>query len=293
MTFLIVTGMSGAGKSTALGCLEDSGFFCVDNMPPELIPKFAELCADQNTEVEKVAFGMDIRGRHFFDRFQQTLYELKDSGFEIQVLFMEAEDPVLIKRYKETRRRHPLMEEKGGRITRVERAIQQERQILAALKQQATYILDTTGINIWQLKDQIRQIFVDGKEFKSLMVHIISFGFKYGIPVDSDLVFDVRFIPNPYYIPEMREQTGNDRTVQEYVMKWDAARDFLDQLTHMVEFLLPHYLKEGKNQLVISIGCTGGKHRSVTIANMLSRTLKEKGQSVYLHHREIEAKSIK
>lgn len=293
MTFLIVTGMSGAGKSTALGCLEDAGFFCVDNMPPELIPKFAELCTSQNNEVGKVAFGIDIRGRGFFSRLQQVLNEIRDAGHDIKILFMETEDPVLVKRYKETRRRHPLLEDKGGRITRVEQAILEERRALALLKRQATFVLDTTGINIWQLKEQLRSIFVEGKEFKGLMVHIMSFGFKYGIPTDCDLVFDVRFIPNPYYIAELREKTGNELPVQEYVMKWDVAQEFLDQLIHMVEFLLPNYLKEGKNQLVIGIGCTGGKHRSVTIANKLCQELQQNGHSVYLHHREIDGRSVK
>lgn len=290
MTFLIVTGMSGAGKSTALGCLEDAGFFCVDNMPPELMPKFVELCSNKNAKVDKVAFGMDIRGRHFFDQFQRVVVEMQEMGHEIQILFMEAEDPVLVKRYKETRRRHPLIE---GSIKRVEQAIMEERRILSVLKRQATYVLDTTGINIWQLKEQVREIFVGGKEFKGLMVHIMSFGFKYGVPTDCDLVFDVRFIPNPYYIPELREHTGNEMQVQDYVMQWNVAQEFLTQLMNMLEFLLPNYLKEGKNQLVVGIGCTGGKHRSVTIANRLNEGLQKKGYSVYLHHREIEGHSVK
>ncbi len=291
MTFLIVTGMSGAGKSTALGCLEDAGYYCVDNMPPELIPKFADLCAEQNTEVDKAAFGIDIRGRHFFPRFQQTVNELRETGYDVKVLFMEAGDEILMQRYKETRRRHPLIEE--DTMAQIRPAIEKERRLLSGIKQNATYVLDTSGINIWQLKEQILRIFVENQDFKSLIVHISSFGFKYGIPTDSDLVFDVRFIPNPYYVAGMRELTGNDPQVRQYVMQWDEAREFLDRLMGLLRFLLPHYVKEGRSQLVISIGCTGGRHRSVTIANEVGQRLAEEGYSVYLHHREIDAKGVR
>ncbi len=286
MRFVIVTGMSGAGKSTVLKFFEDMNFFCVDNLPPALIPKFAELCFEQGSEIERVAMGIDIRGGKLFSDLFATLSNLQESGYDMEILFLDASDTTLIKRYKETRRSHPLS--KGGSI---EEGIRKEREILQDVKKKATYIIDTSNILVRELKEQINHIFVENKNFESLIITVCSFGFKYGIPIDSDLVFDVRFLPNPFYIQELKELTGNDSPVSDYVMSFDESKIFLDKLTDMVKFLIPQYIKEGKNQLVISIGCTGGKHRSVTLANALYNVLKEEGHSILIKHNDIEKDS--
>ncbi len=286
MRFVIVTGMSGAGKSTVLKFFEDMSFFCVDNLPPALIPKFAELCFEQDGEIDKVAMGIDIRGGKLFTDLFKTLSSLKEGGYDFEILFLDASDTTLIKRYKETRRTHPLS--KGGSI---EEGIQKEREILQEVKKNATYIIDTSNILVRELKEQINHIFIDNKKFESLIITVGSFGFKYGIPIDSDLVFDVRFLPNPFYIQELKELTGNDAPVYDYVMSFEESNIFLDKLTDMIKFLIPQYIKEGKNQLVISIGCTGGKHRSVTLANALYKNLKEDGHSIILKHSDIEKDS--
>lgn len=286
MRFVIVTGMSGAGKSTVLKFFEDMSFFCVDNLPPALIPKFAELCFEQDGEIDKVAMGIDIRGGKLFTDLFKTLSSLKQGGYDFEILFLDASDTTLIKRYKETRRTHPLS--KGGSI---EEGIKKEREILQNVKKNATYIIDTSNILVRELKEQINHIFVDNKKFESLIITVGSFGFKYGIPIDSDLVFDVRFLPNPFYIQELKELTGNDAPVYDYVMSFEESNIFLDKLTDMIKFLIPQYIKEGKNQLVISIGCTGGKHRSVTLANALYKNLKEDGHSIILKHSDIEKDS--
>ena len=286
MRFVIVTGMSGAGKSTVLKFFEDMNFFCVDNLPPALIPKFAELCFEQGSEIERVAMGIDIRGGKLFKDLFATLSNLQESGYDMEILFLDASDTTLIKRYKETRRSHPLS--KGGSI---EEGIRKEREILQDVKKKATYIIDTSNILVRELNEQINHIFVENKNFESLIITVCSFGFKYGIPIDSDLVFDVRFLPNPFYIQELKELTGNDSPVSDYVMSFDESKIFLDKLTDMVKFLIPQYIKEGKNQLVISIGCTGGKHRSVTLANALYNVLKEEGHSILIKHNDIEKDS--
>lgn len=286
MRFVIVTGMSGAGKSTVLKFFEDMSFFCVDNLPPALIPKFAELCFEQDGEIDKVAMGIDIRGGKLFTDLFKTLSSLKQGGYDFEILFLDASDTTLIKRYKETRRTHPLS--KGGSI---EEGIKKEREILQDVKKNATYIIDTSNILVRELKEQINHIFVDNKKFESLIITVGSFGFKYGIPIDSDLVFDVRFLHNPFYIQELKELTGNDAPVYDYVMSFEESNIFLDKLTDMIKFLIPQYIKEGKNQLVISIGCTGGKHRSVTLANALYKNLKEDGHSIILKHSDIEKDS--
>ncbi|WP_105618351.1 RNase adapter RapZ [Vallitalea okinawensis] len=284
MTFLIVTGMSGAGKSTVIKILEDLGFFCVDNMPPELIPKFAEICFNSTSEFNKVALGVDIRGgKEQFNQLFELLESIKEHEYDYKVLFLDASDETLVKRFKETRRKHPLS--KGEPILET---ITSERNYLSEAKKRANFIIDTSKILPRQLKEEIGAIFLEGKQFESLMVSITSFGFKYGIPSDSDLVFDVRFIPNPFYLPELKEQTGNNPAVREYVMQWDESKEFLQKLDDMVDFLIPFYIKEGKNQLVISIGCTGGKHRSVTLANALYERLKDSDYRVFLSHRDIE-----
>ena len=283
MRFVIVTGMSGAGKSSVLKFLEDINFFCVDNLPPALLPKFAELCYEQEGEIERVALGIDIRGGKLFNDLFRVLYGLEEKGYEYEILFLDASDEVLIKRYKETRRSHPLS--RGGSI---QEGIQKERQMLSEVKARATYIIDTSQTLTRQLKEQINRIFVENQGYENLMITIQSFGFKYGIPSDSDLVFDVRFLPNPFYIQELKEQTGNDEPVRSYVMQFEESRVFLAKLTDLVEFLIPHYIKEGKNSLVISIGCTGGKHRSVTLANALYAALSESKHTLLLKHQDIE-----
>ncbi|WP_317856343.1 RNase adapter RapZ [Chakrabartyella piscis] len=283
MRFVIVTGMSGAGKTSVLKFLEDINFFCVDNLPPALIPKFADLCSQQNGEIERVAMGIDIRGGKLFDDLFQVLEELDEIGYPYEILFLDAEDKTLMKRYKETRRAHP-MSKKGS----IEDGIYLERKKLEEVRTKATYILNTSSFLARELKEQINRLFVENKAFDSLMVKVCSFGFKYGIPVDSDLVFDVRFLPNPFYIQELKELTGNDAPVSDYVMSFQESKDFLTKLVDMVEFLLPQYTKEGKNNLVISIGCTGGKHRSVTLANALYQVLATQERMVLLKHNDIE-----
>ncbi len=283
MRFVIVTGMSGAGKTSVLKFLEDINFFCVDNLPPALLPKFAELCYEQEGEIERVAMGIDIRGGKLFHDLFHVLSSLQEKGYEYEILFLDASDAVLIKRYKETRRSHPLS--KGGSI---QEGIQKERMILQEVKARATYIIDTSQILTRHLKEQINRIFLENQSYENLVITIQSFGFKYGIPSDSDLVFDVRFLPNPFYIQELKELTGNDEPVSSYVMRFEESQVFLKKLSDMVEFLIPLYVKEGKNNLVISIGCTGGKHRSVTLANALYAVLGEEQHTLLLKHQDIE-----
>jgi UPF0042 nucleotide-binding protein len=286
MQFIIVTGMSGAGKSTVLKVLEDTGFFCVDNLPPELINKFAELCFSPDSGISKVALGIDVRGGNKFSELFDVIEDLELKGYDIDVIFLDSSDDVLVQRYKETRRKHPLAGD--GRI---QDGIEKERAILSDAKEKSTYILDTSNLLTRELKSEILKILSDGKRYKNLIVSVISFGFKYGMPADSDLVFDVRFLPNPYYIKELRPKNGNDREIKDYVMGFDVSRQFIAKLSDMLEFLLPNYIKEGKNHLVISIGCTGGKHRSVTLANELFEILTEKEYSSVIHHRDIDKDS--
>lgn len=283
MKFVILTGMSGAGKSTVLKCLEDIGFFCVDNLPPSLIPKFIELCSKPGAEIDQVALGIDIRGGKLFDDLFSYLTEIKNENHNFSILFLDASDEVLLKRFKESRRNHPL-----ARGERIISGIQRERDLLNDVKRKADYIIDTSYILSRQLKEKINDIFLDNKTFDSLMITVLSFGFKYGIPNDSDLVFDVRFIPNPFYIDELKLLTGNDVAVRDYVLNCDESQVFLEKLVDMVKFLIPNYIKEGKNQLVISIGCTGGKHRSVTLANELYSALLKQNHSVVINHRDID-----
>lgn len=284
MRFVIVTGMSGGGKSTALRMLEDAGFYCVDNLPVLLIEKFVELIAMPNSEVTKVALGLDVRADQSFEDVEKILHKLRDNGYSFEILFMEAGDAELLKRYKETRRVHPLSPD--GRI---EDGIRREREILKNMKGQADYVIDTSRLLTRELKEELDRIFVRNENYNSLMVTILSFGFKHGIPADADLVFDVRFLPNPFYIDELKYLTGNDRGVQDYVMSFPEAGIFLDKLTDLLRFLIPNYIKEGKYQLVVAIGCTGGKHRSVTLANELYRKLRnrEAKYGVSLSHRDI------
>lgn len=289
MRFVIVTGMSGAGKSTALKMLEDEGYFCVDNLPIQLISKFAELSIVPSAEINKVALGIDIRSGQALKELEQVLADMTGAGFSYEILYLDAADHVLVKRYKETRRTHPL-----SGSGRVDQGILLEKERLAFLKERADYIIDTSQLLTRELKKELDKIFVQNKEFKSLVITVLSFGFKYGIPVDSDLVFDVRFLPNPYYIDELKPLSGNDSEVQNYVMGFEVARKFLDKLTEMLRFLIPNYITEGKHQLVISIGCTGGKHRSVTLANMLYERLNEAGDyGLRVEHRDISKDAVR
>ena len=284
MRFVVVTGMSGAGKSTALKMLEDVGYYCVDNLPFLLIPKLSELTGVRNAEINKIAVGVDIRSGQSFSEFEEILEQLTQSGFEYEILFLDSCDDVLIKRYKETRRNHPLA--KDGRL---DEGIGKERDALHTLRKKANYILDTSNMLTRELKMELNKIFVENKEFKNIYVTICSFGFKYGIPSDADLVFDVRFLPNPYYIEELRYQTGNDETIREFVMGNESAREFLEKLKDMIRFLIPHYISEGKHRLNIAIGCTGGKHRSVTLANGLYEALgQDEILGIKIEHRDIE-----
>lgn len=284
MRFVVVTGMSGSGKRTAMKMLEDVGFYCVDNLPVPLIEKFVELIATPNSEINKVALGLDVRADQPFGDAQRILEGLKENGYLFEILFMEASDSVLLKRYKETRRMHPLSPD-----GRVEEGVHKERDILQGIKQKADYVIDTSNLLTRELKEEIDHIFVRNEEYNSLMVTILSFGFKNGIPADVDLVFDVRFLPNPFYIDELKHKTGNDKEVQDYVMNFPEAAVFLSKLTDMLDFLIPNYVKEGKHQLVIGIGCTGGKHRSVTLANELYTKMKDRGNyGTKLYHRDIK-----
>ena len=288
MRFVIVTGMSGAGKSTALKMLEDMGYFCVDNLPIPLLPRFVEMFREPDEEVKKIALGLDVRGGQDFSGLKEVLDEMDKQEIQYEILFLDASDDVLVKRYKETRRQHPL-----SGSGRVDTGIAKEREKIMFLKMRATYILDTSKLLTRELKIELEKIFVEGRSFCNLYITVMSFGFKYGIPQDSDLVFDVRFLPNPYYIDDLREKTGNDAEVQDYVMENEKSRVFLDKLRDMVEFLIPNYILEGKNQLVISIGCTGGKHRSVTLANVLYQMLEEQGNYwVRIEHRDIGKDTI-
>ena len=272
MRFVIVTGMSGGGKSTAMKMLEDAGYYCADNMPVPLIEKFMELLAMPDNGILKVALGLDVRADQSFEDVNQLIARLRET-YTFEILFLEAADSVLLKRYKESRRVHPLSVD-GDLMSGITR----ERALLASIKQAADYVLDTTNLLTRELKAELDRIFVSNQAYNSLMVNVMSFGFKHGIPQDADLVFDVRFLPNPFYMDELKQKTGLDREVQD---------EFVDKLTDMVDFLIPHYINEGKYQLVIAIGCTGGQHRSVTLAGELYKRLKDRGDyGLTLRHRD-------
>lgn len=281
MKFVIVTGMSGAGKSQALNALEDMGFFCIDNLPPQLIMKFADLVYHSSEKMKNTALVCDIRSGDM-QQLHEALDELYENGYEYETLFLDASDEVLVKRYKETRRQHPLAKE--GSVTD---GIKQERKTLESLREHATHILDTSMMKASGLKENLQSLYGSGETQSRIVINVMSFGFKYGIPLDSDLVFDVRFLPNPFYIPELKEHTGLESCVFDYVMGFEQSREFLKRLTDMIEYLIPHYIEEGKLQLVIAIGCTGGHHRSVTIAKALSKALEESNYRVITAHRDI------
>lgn len=283
MKFLIVTGLSGAGKTQAIRCLEDFGFYCIDNLPPALIPKFADICYQTSGRVDKVAIVVDIRGREFFDDLFNGLQILNSMGYSYEILFLDAADDILVKRYKESRRSHPL-----AKNDRIINGIISEREILSEVKSKATHVIDTSNLAPRQLKEELQKIYVTGESFESIIITVMSFGFKYGLPIDADLIFDVRFIPNPYYIEELRRHSGNEEKVKNYVMKWDETSKFISKTMDLLEFLIPNYIKEGKTQLVVGIGCTGGRHRSVAIANSIYEELKNNEHTVLINHRDID-----
>ena len=283
LEFLIVTGLSGAGKSRAVDALEDIGFYCVDNIPPKLIPTFYDLCAKAGNTFSRVAVVTDIRGGDMFSSLFETLDDLRNEDKRYRILFLDANDFVLINRFKETRRKHPLAENNLGSL---EQAVKLEREILRPVREKADYIIDTSFLSPAQLKERISNLFL-GDASQALMIHCVSFGFKYGIPTEADLVFDVRCLPNPFYIEELKPLTGLDEPVYSYVMKWEQTKGFVQRLISLIDYMIPLYCDEGKSQLVIAIGCTGGKHRSVALAQLLYDHLLEKGHRTSVNHRDI------
>ncbi|MFY9195934.1 MAG: RNase adapter RapZ [Bacillota bacterium] len=279
--FIIITGLSGAGKSEAVRALEDLGFFCVDNLPPTLIPKFAELASQSEGKIDRIALVVDIRSREFFDKLFYVLDDLEEMGVNYEILFLEASDEALVRRFKETRRRHPLSAEGG-----IVEGLSEERRKLEQVREKASRIIDTSSITPKQLRERIASSFSQKSPSKGIDVIIVSFGFKHGIPMDADLVFDVRFLPNPHYVDALRPLTGESDAVRDYVFRSKVTKSFLDKLFELMGFLLPQYTKEGKTQLIIGIGCTGGRHRSVAIANRLAGFLKEQGYNVTVEHRD-------
>ena len=284
MDFIIVTGLSGAGKSRAVDALEDIGFYCLDNIPPKLIPNFYDLCMQAKEGFSKVAVVTDIRGGDMFDSLFDVLDRLKDDHRAYKILFLDTSDDVLIRRYKETRRKHPLSETYMGSI---EQSVKLEREILRPVRERADYIIDTSFISPAQLKERISGLFLEDSA-SALMVSCESFGFKYGTPSEADLVFDVRCLPNPFYIEELKHLTGLDEPVRDYVMKWEQTKGFVTRFLSLIDYMLPLYCNEGKSQLVVAVGCTGGKHRSVALAQLLYNHLLEAGQRASVHHRDIQ-----
>ncbi len=285
---VIVTGMSGAGKTQALKYLEDLGFFCVDNLPPSLMPKLAELFGRTDGKVSRLALGIDIRGGRFFNEIIGALRQTADIGVAYQILFMDASDEVLVRRYKETRRRHPLAVQ--GRLLE---GIQRERKLLQELRGLATFIIDTTNLTPADLRKELHKRFGQDPESPDFHVNVVSFGFKHGAVLDADLLFDVRFLPNPHYVPDLQPLTGEDPAVEDYVMKWNTTQQFYRRLTSLIGFLLPHYVAEGKSLLTIAIGCTGGQHRSVCLARRLADWIRERGYSVSVEHRDMPRRAAR
>ncbi|PNZ71130.1 RNase adapter RapZ [Staphylococcus croceilyticus] len=286
---LVVTGLSGAGKSVVIQCLEDIGFFCVDNLPPILLPKFVELMEQGNPSLQKVAIAIDLRGKELFTSLVEEIDAIKSrNDVIVDVMFLEADTEKLISRYKESRRAHPLNE--NGQMSLID-SILEERQLLSRIRTFANYIVDTTNLTIKELKDRVKKKFKD-ENFKSFSINVTSFGFKHGIQMDADLVFDVRFLPNPYYVEDLRPMTGEDEAVYNYVMKWKETEIFFEKLMDLLKFMIPGYKKEGKAQLVIAIGCTGGQHRSVALAKRIGQELDEIfDYNVYVHHRDAHIES--
>ena len=284
MKFLIVTGLSGSGKSGAVNALEDIGYYCIDNIPPQLIPKFADICMQSNGQMDKVAIVTDIRGGDMFYQLDGGLEYLRHSGPDVKILFLDASDDVLIKRYKETRRRHPLDEQCHGSLLS---AITKERSVLSGIREAADYYIDTSDMTMAQLRDTVTDLFMDNPDDR-MAVKVMSFGFKYGMCREADIVLDVRCLPNPYYIPELKKHTGLESSVRDYVMSFEQSKELEKKLRDLIDFLLPLYRHEGKTSLVIAFGCTGGKHRSVTFAENMHTYLEEKGVRTRITHRDIE-----
>ena len=284
MELIIITGLSGAGKSKAVNALEDMGYYCVDNMPPKLIVSFFELYQRARGKVEKVAIVVDARGGDMFQDLFVGLGQLRANGCDYKILFLDCKDSVIITRYKETRRRHPLME---GEIQTVEEAIRVERELLARAREMADYVVDTTLLTSAQLKEKVSAIFLNNVG-EQLLVTCMSFGFKHGLPSDADLVFDVRCLPNPFYVEELRPKTGLDREVRDYIFRFPESGQFREKLFEMMDFLIPLYIREGKSQLVVAMGCTGGKHRSVAYASLLAEHLEGIGVGVVTTHRDMK-----
>ena len=283
MEFVVVTGMSGAGKSRAISALEDIGFYCVDNIPPQLIPTFHQLCRSAKQPFSRVAVVTDIRGGDMFNTLFDSLEQLRNERMDYKILFLDAADFVLSNRFKETRRKHPLADSYMGSL---EQAVKLEREVLRPVRERADFIIDTSFLSPAQLKERISSLFL-GNASDALMIHCVSFGFKYGVPAESDLVFDVRCLPNPFYVEELKNLTGLDEPVRSYVMRWEQTKGVVQRLISLIDYMLPLYCDEGKSQLMISIGCTGGKHRSVTLAQLLYNHLVEAGRRASVNHRDI------
>jgi UPF0042 nucleotide-binding protein len=281
LQLVIVTGLSGAGKTVAIQSFEDQGYFCVDNLPPSFIPKFAELCAQSEGKIQQVALVIDIRGGEFFDSLFAALEQLDEQQLSYEILFLEASDDTLVRRFKESRRRHPLGGDGG-----ILEGIWKERKRLEKLKSRATITIDTSGLSAGELKQELKKRFGVKEKDQPMNISIISFGYKYGIPIDVDLLMDVRFLPNPFYQEHLRLLTGTSKEVQDYVFESDVAKQFLVKYAELILFLLPQYIKEGKSQLVIGIGCTGGQHRSVTLACKLGEMLAANGYEATAKHRD-------
>lgn len=281
MEFIIVTGVSGSGKSCVAKALEDIGFFCIDNMPPQLLPKFADICKG-NSAIEKVAIVTDIRGGELFLQLWDNVKEMRELGLNVKVLYLYADADVVKRRYKETRRKHPLQDKANGDI---DKAIAMEFDILMPVRENSDYCIDTSLMSTAKLKENVLNLFLEDIT-ESMVINCISFGFKYGVPDEADLVFDVRCLPNPFYVPELKQKTGMDVEVRDFVMKHESAQTLQTKLFDLIDFLIPQYISEGKSQLVIAFGCTGGKHRSVTFAENMFRHLSAEKYTVRLFHRD-------
>lgn len=282
MEVVIISGLSGAGKSQAVNCLEDMGYYCIDNLPPALVKNFIELAMSERNLIEKAAFVIDIRGGDFFEDIKPCLAYLKEKDLPNKVLFLEASNEVLIRRFKETRRLHPLNQDGENLV-----GIEKEREILSDLRTVADYVIDTSNMKAARLKQELKSIFESGEEEIKFIVNIMSFGFKHGIPLEADMVFDMRFLPNPYYVPSLKKLTGNSKKIQDYVLKYDEAQQFIENVDRMLTQMIPCYIREGKYHLNLAFGCTGGHHRSVTMANVFAKKLKESGLRITIEHRDL------